>query len=170
MKPLAPGDTERLSFRPWRPEDLQPFHAICSNPQVMRHVGNGQVWSRARTSRFIQNAGDVLRSHGCCQWALIHKPDRLLIGYCGFAHTSVGPEIGWRLSPQYWGQGLATEAACAALKHGFESLEFRQVMATVQAPNQASIRVVEKLGMQLQRRFERGGREVILYAATRADL
>jgi len=130
----------------------------------MQHVGDGRVWSREQTGEFIQNAVETLRDHGYCQWPMIHKADCKLIGYCGFVNTGDAPEIGWRLAPGYWGQGLATEAAQAVVKHGTGTVGFQRVIASVQAANAASIRVIEKLGMTLVKRFDRDGREVLSYA------
>ncbi|MCA9174312.1 MAG: GNAT family N-acetyltransferase [Planctomycetales bacterium] len=160
----APPDTNRLSFRAWLDDDLDRFHDICSDPRVMEHVGNGEVWSRQQAAQFIQSATGTLREQGFCQWPVFHKSDHRLIGYCGFVKTGIAPEIGWRLSPEYWGKGLATEAARAILQYGFETLRFNCVVATVQAANAASIRVIDKLGMQLEDRFDRAGREVRIYA------
>ena len=165
MTPLAPPGTDRLSFRVWMDEDLVRFHQICSDLQVMEYVGDCLVWSRQRTGQFIKSAIDTSRQHGYCQWAVIHKADQQLIGYCGFVKTDTAPEIGWRLAPEYWAQGLATEAARATLKHGIETLGFQKVIATVQAANTASIRVIEKLGMTLEKSFDRDGREVLVYVA-----
>lgn len=167
MTRSAPPASDRMVFRAWREGDLECFHTLCSDPQVMRHVGDGRAWSRERTAEFIASAGETLRRKGYCQWALIHKADRQLIGYCGFVASQAEPEIGWRLSPRYWGRGLATEAARAALRHGFETLGFQRVLATVQEGNVASIRVVEKLGMQPLGRFRRSGRAVLLFSATK---
>lgn len=161
----VPPHTDRLAFREWNEGDLDRFHEICSDPQVMQFVGNGQAWTRDRTGQFIQSASDMLREHGYCQWALTHKTDGKLIGYCGFVNLDDAPEIGWRLALENWGKGLATEAARAILKHGIETLGFQRVIATVQAANVASIRVIEKLGMTLVKSFDRGGSEVMLYSA-----
>jgi ribosomal-protein-alanine N-acetyltransferase len=130
----------------------------------MKFVGNSQAWRKDRTGQFIRSASNMLRELGYCQWALFHKGDGNLIGYCGFVDDNE-PEIDWRLAPELWGNGLATEAAFAVLKHGIDTLGFRRVIATVQAANLASIRVIEKLGMTLVRRFDRDGREVMLYSA-----
>ena len=56
-------------------------------------------------------------------------------------------DIGYRLHPDYWGKGLATEAARATLRYGFETLALDEVIALVLPGNAASIRVLEKLGM-----------------------
>jgi ribosomal-protein-alanine N-acetyltransferase len=165
MIPPVPPDTGRLAFREWNDDDLGRFHAICSEPQVMQFVGDGQVWATDRTLQFIQSATEMLREHGFCQWPLIHKADGKLIGYCGVVNTDTNPEIGWRLAPEYWGQGLATEAAKAVLTHGIKTLGFQRVIATVQTANVASIRVIEKLGMTLVERYDRDGREIMLHSA-----
>lgn len=156
--------TERLIFRDWQTSDLEAFHSICSDPRVMRFVGDGRPWPQDRTREFIQRSIESSKARGFCQWPLIHKADLALIGYCGFVHSGDRAEIGWRLAAAHWGQGLATEAARCALKHGFEVLGFASVFATVQASNRASIRIVEKLGMQPESIFERRGREMAVYS------
>lgn len=130
----------------------------------MRFVGDGAPWSRHTTELFIEREQVQAAAHGFCRWALIHAADSRLIGFCGFAASDEGPEIGWRLAPAYWGRGLASEAARAALHHGFETLGFSQVIATVQPDNRASIRIVEKLGMLFQQRVQRNGRELAVYS------
>lgn len=163
-------ETTRLTFRDWQLDDVEPFHVICSDPRVMQFVGDGRPWSRDKTRSFIERAMAASRSLGYCQWPLIYKPDAQLIGYCGFVAAEGGAEIGWRLSPQYWGQGLATEAARCALQYGFETLEFESVKATVQARNPPSIRIVEKLGMQVESSFQRDGNEMLLFSIRRAGI
>lgn len=165
-----PPETERLIFRDWDAADSQPFHALCADPSVMQFVGDGEPWSLERTEHFIARAREMSQTLGFCQWPMIHKPRSAVIGFCGFVPTSDGAEIGWRLAKEYWGRGLATEAARAVLKHGFETLGFQRIVATVQSPNRASIRVIEKLGMQPESRFHRSGREVILFSITRQHI
>ena len=104
-----PPDTDRLAFGEWNDDDLDRFHAICSDPQVMQFVGDGQAWEKDRTGQFIQFATEMFREHGFCQWALIHKVDGELIGYCGFVNSDDATEIGWRLAPEYWGKGQPCE-------------------------------------------------------------
>ncbi|MBC7817833.1 MAG: GNAT family N-acetyltransferase [Planctomycetaceae bacterium] len=159
-----PLETERLIFRDWTAADLEPFHALCSDPGVMQFVGDGEPWSWERTEQFVARAREMSQTLGFCQWPVIHKAESGLIGFCGFVPASDGVEIGWRLAKEFWGRGLATEAARAVLKHGFESLGFQRVIATVQSPNLASIRVIEKLGLKPESRFHRNGREVILFS------
>lgn len=159
-----PPATERLIFRDWNVADLAAFHVLCSDADVMQFVGDGAPWSWERTQQFIERAIEMSQTLGFCQWPLIHKASSALIGFCGFVPAGDGAEIGWRLAKESWGKGLATEAASAVLKHGFETLGFHRIVATVQSANRASIRVVEKLGMKLEATFLRDGREVLLFA------
>jgi RimJ/RimL family protein N-acetyltransferase len=63
-------------------------------------------------------------------------------------------EIGWRLDPDYWGRGLATEAAAAVLRDGFERLGFSRLISIIYRENVASRRVAEKIGLRLWREVE----------------
>ena len=163
---IIPLETERLIFRNWNAADLETLHSLCADPSVMQFVGDGKPWSRERTEQFVAHAREMSQSLGFCQWPVIHKDRSVLIGFCGFVPASDGAEIGWRLAKEYWGRGLATEAARAGLKHGFETLGFQRVIATGQSPNRASLRVVEKIGLKRESHFYRNGREVILFSMT----
>lgn len=57
-------------------------------------------------------------------------------------------ETGWRLARAHWGQGYATEAARAALMHGFGPLGLREIVAYAAVGNRASRRVMERIGMR----------------------
>ena len=164
-----PLETERLMIRDWAATDLEPFHSLCADPSVMEFVGDGTPWPRERSEQFVARAREMSRALGYCQWPVIDKPRSALIGFCGFVPASDGVEIGWRLAKESWGQGLATEAARAVLRFGFETLGFQRIIATVQSANRASIRVVEKLGMQAESSFHRSGREVILFSINREE-
>lgn len=130
----------------------------------MQHVGDGNPWPVERTKQWIDRAREMSKSNGYCQWALIHKESSALIGFCGFVPKSDGAEIGWRLTKEYWGKGLATEAALHLLKYGFTNLGFRRVIAKVQSLNRASMRVCEKLGMKPKSKFLRNDRDLVLYS------
>lgn len=166
---MIPIETDRLIFRDWTPADLGPFHSICTDLAVMQFVGDGTPWSIERTRQWIEGASEMSKKGGYCQWALVLKATSALIGFCGFIPADDGAEIGWRLAKDCWGQGLATEAARTALKHGFDELGFPRVIATVQSQNRASIRVCDKLGMTLEARIQRNGREVTLFSINRAQ-
>ena len=165
---IAP-QSARLIFRDWLDDDVPAFHAINSDPQVMRYVADGQVWPISRSQQFMELASEMLERIGFCQWAVIHRSSGCLVGFCGLVDTGDGPEIGWRLARDYWGQGLATEAAAAVLNHARDTLRLSRVVATVQVANAASVRVIEKLGMSKDRTFRRDGRAVAVYSCDLAS-
>jgi RimJ/RimL family protein N-acetyltransferase len=164
---MIPPPTDRLTFRDWSLADVPAFDAICSDPNVMQFVGDGTPWSLERTEQFIFRAIEMSQSLGFCQWPVIETSRSVLIGFCGFVPADDGAEVGWRLSKDCWGRGLATEAARAVITYGFETMEFSRIVATVQSANRASIRIAEKLGMTLESCFQRHGRETSLYSMTR---
>lgn len=78
-----------------------------------------------------------------------------------------GFELAWALAPRWWGNGYATEAARAALDHAFTAWRRDRVISLINAENQASIRVAERLGEWLQGRTDLFGREMLVYGIDR---
>jgi RimJ/RimL family protein N-acetyltransferase len=92
------------------------------------------------------------------------------MGFCG-ARTIAGgePELLYGLRREWWGQGLATECAGAVLDHLFGALGLAEVVALADAPNTASVRVMERLGMAFERRAEHHGLDTVFYRLRAAD-
>lgn len=76
-------------------------------------------------------------------------------------------EVGWSFNPERWGDGLATEAAKASLEWGFDTVGVDEIVAFTMPENHASRRVMEKLGMEYVRDFERKGFPQVLYRTAR---
>jgi len=77
-----------------------------------------------RRSGFIDKGIEVAKTRGWILWPVIHRDDAVLIGFCGFSDEfPPDVEIGWRFLPDYWGKGLATEAAKAVMQYGFDTIE-----------------------------------------------
>ena len=96
-----------------------------------------------------------------------------LIGFCGLQPLPETDdiEIGWWLARAWWGCGLATEAARAALRDAFARIGLARVVAIAQPANTASIRIMQKLGMRFERMAEPRGIPVAMYALPKtADL
>jgi RimJ/RimL family protein N-acetyltransferase len=87
--------------------------------------------------------------------ALIEKASGRLVGLCGTQPlgTTGDLEIGWWLAQDVWGRGYATEAGGAAMRHVLETLGRPRVVAIIDVPNEASKRVVGRLGMQYEGRY-----------------
>jgi RimJ/RimL family protein N-acetyltransferase len=146
---MAPIETRRLYLRLFEPTDLEALAEINRDPEVMHYTGNGNPVSREETERRLGSYLKHWREHGFGLRAAVHKDDRILIGFCGlqFIADAAEIEIGFRLAQQYWGQGLATEAATATLRHGLATLGLDRIVGLAQPANIASQRVLEKSGL-----------------------
>ncbi len=81
------------------------------------------------------------------------KNEKKIIGTCGFIDYEENhhkAELAYALSPNYWGQGFATEAAKACIRYGFERLQLNRIAAGCHASNAQSERVMKRLGMQYE--------------------
>jgi RimJ/RimL family protein N-acetyltransferase len=142
--------TGRLTLRSWRADDVDPFHAICSDPAVMATLG--PVLSRKETAALIERVARIEERHGHTFWALERREDARLIGWCGAIRGAVGPivdkaEIGWRLVRDAWGQGYASEAARATLDWLFLNRGDDAAWAITSDGNSRSRALMERLGM-----------------------
>jgi ribosomal-protein-alanine N-acetyltransferase len=158
-------ETDRVIVRQWVPDDWKRLRPLATDPRVLKYIGNGEPWSDERIRGFVNGGIAMAKTRGWLLWPLIHKADSELIGFCGF-NSGFAPEveIGWWLRPEYWGRGLATEAARAVMSYGFETFGFPRLISVAQPANQRSIRVMEKLGMSFDRRFIHNEIEVVCYA------
>ncbi len=145
-------ETERLSLRSWRDTDRAAFAEINHDPEVMRHLG-GSV-DRRMSDAMIDRQMAVQRDQGHCFWAVERIEDARLIGFCGLhvgGHPGAGVadelEIGWRLSPDAWGQGYAREAATASIAWGFANTDRPRIAAWTVPANTASWGLMLRLGM-----------------------
>lgn len=146
-------ETEHLTLRDWRAEDVAPFIHHTNTEPVMRWLGG--VKSEDEMRDVVE--GRLMRwqrERGFTFWVVERKADGELLGFCGLklADQPGSPiegeyEIGWRLREDAWGQGYGKEAAAASLTHAFEKLGAPHVVAITYPQNEASWRLMERLGM-----------------------
>jgi ribosomal-protein-alanine N-acetyltransferase len=161
-------ETERLFLRDWVPDDWRRYKPLATDPHVLRYIGRGEPSTDEKIQGFINGGIQKSRDRGWILWPVIYRNDAELIGFCGFADGfPPDVEIGWRLRPDYWGKGLATEIATAVMSYGWQRFEFPRVVAVMQPGNRASIRVAEKLGMSFEAEFLHQGIQVLQYMKTR---
>lgn len=160
-------ETERLILREFQPEDYPELSPILANPNVMKFSVSDRL-SVAQTQEKIESFINSYRQHGFGKWAVFLKQKKQIIGYCGIAIEEIDgqqeTELGYRLSDRYWGKGLATEAAQAALQYGLNYLKLPYILAVVEPANTASIRVIEKLGMKYKSQTIFQGLEMNVYS------
>lgn len=164
-------ETQRMKLSRWEPADAVAFRPIAQDPIVMRYVNNGEPWSDAKVGEFIARQMRHISLRGFCFWKIQRKPDGRLIGLCGLQALPLGcrweVEIGWWLTPRYWGRGLASEAASAVMSAARNSLRTNRIVAIAVAENYASRRIMQKIGMRYERNVRHRGFQVVLYATRR---
>lgn len=146
-------ESERLLFRDHEPADLDSYCEMEADPEVRRYVG-GAPRPRAEAERKFRNG--LHRPEGRClwMWATVYKPEGRYIGRCGvYPHFGTAGEgsLAFYLARAYWGRGLATEAGRTFVIFGFNKLKLSRIVTAVQVGNDASVRVLEKLGFTLFR-------------------
>jgi len=151
MDPDVPLHTDRLQLRRWRPSDRAPFIRLNADLRVMEHFP-ALLTPQESTQMMARIEGHFVH-HGFGLWAAELRSTGEFAGFIGLniptfeSHFTPCVEIGWRLAPEFWGRGLATEGACAVLQHAFTALALPEIVAFTVPANRRSRRVMEKLAM-----------------------
>lgn len=165
-------ETARLILRQFHYADLDDLGAILRHREVMRYSLSGPK-TRLETREFIQRCLATYLAQRYGIWAVVLKPDRLLIGYSGLIPQMINGrremEIGYRLAYEHWGNGYATEAAGAVRDYAFTVLQLPRVIAIIEPENTRSWHVAEKIGMAYEQDSVFGGKDVRIYALNRVN-
>ena len=154
MIPMPTLETRRLVIRPCAMDDLHPMHRLLD--VELREAELGTVGAQTLPER-----------------AVVHKHTQQLIGACGFvpcldtfeqlaalsptprpsSHWLSTPEFGlfYAITPAFQGQGYATEATQALVDYAFQHLRLKRIVATTTYENAASMGVMRKIGMRIER-------------------
>jgi [ribosomal protein S5]-alanine N-acetyltransferase len=163
-------ETDRLRLRPLAREDVDALHRLLVEPGVRRHLLDDEVIRRERTASFVETSLASFEAHGHGLRGVMPKNADALIGFCGFwlFHEPPRLELLYGLSEAHWHRGFATEVATEMIQYGFDTLSFERVEASTDAPNGASVVVMERAGMTFWKRELTDGRDTIYYAITRS--
>ena len=144
-------ETARLLLRPLRVTDTEDMYAYAKNPEVTRYL----LWrphpDMQYTRSYLEYLAGRYRIGMHYEWAVVLKEENRMIGTCGFVTidcTHKRAEVGYELNPSYRGQGLIPEALRRVLQFGFTMLSLHRIEARYMIGNDASLRVMEKVGMQ----------------------
>jgi RimJ/RimL family protein N-acetyltransferase len=172
--------TPRLILREFTEGDVPDVHAYASRMETVRYTDWGPN-TEEQTREFM--ARKILRQREEPRWtwdlAAQCRANGRVIGTVGVTITRQSHregELGYVFSPDYWGQGYATEATVALLRFGFGELKLHRIFATCDPRNRASSRVLEKAGMRYEGHLrdhliQRGAwRDSLLYAILETDV
>jgi [ribosomal protein S5]-alanine N-acetyltransferase len=171
-------ETERLVLRQITRDDAEDIFKYLSDENVMKYYGLEPFKSTDEALKEIEWYQSTFEENSGIRWGITIKGQGKVIGSCGFLnmvqqhHRS---EIGFELSEDFWGQGIASEALAAVIMFGFEQLNLQRIQALIEPPNVPSQKLVEKNGFikeGLLRNFEfTGGKfdDLYMYSLLKQD-
>lgn len=142
--------TPRLALREFVVTDFDELYRLDSDPIVMRYVNDGRGLTRGEVRHALVR---MLASYplypGLGVWRASRCDDDAFVGwFClKYCPPTCDVEVGYRLVPEAWGQGLATEGAAALVAHAFDGLELFRVIGVTHPQNRASQNVLAKSGL-----------------------
>lgn len=141
----------RLLLRELNPTDVDALALVLSDPQTMRYYP--EPFDRAGVEQWIECNRQRYQTDGVGLWAMEFRETREMIGDCGIIRQQVEDEplyeIGYHLRRDFWGQGLATEAAVACRDWAFSHLKTERMISLIRPENLPSRRVAERNGMTI---------------------
>lgn len=144
--------TSRLLLRQWRDSDAAAFATLNADPEVMAYFP--APLTRQESDQAMARYQQHFADRGWGFWAVERRESAAFIGFVGLNVPNYAlpfapcVEIGWRLARSAWGSGLASEAARAALRYGFEALNLEEIVSFTSQHNQRSQAVMQRLGMR----------------------
>lgn len=148
-------ETPRLLLRHQVLSDLDDLWALYCDPEITKYIPDAP--------RSREEAQEELEwhQHGHPKhpqlglWATIHKASGKFIGRCGLLPWTIEErqevEVAYTIAREFWGQGLATEAAEAILRYGLDELKLTRLICLIDPDNVASQRVAEKMGLAFEK-------------------
>ena len=145
--------TCRLVLRPMSVRDTDDMFSYASRADLTEYLLWAPHASRGYTRDYLKYIESRYRIGDFYDWAVVERESGRMIGTCGFTrfdppHNSA--EIGYVLNPDYHGRGYATEVSDRVIRYGFEELGLHRIEAKFMQGNDASLRVMEKLGMTFE--------------------
>jgi len=159
-------ETNRLILRPFELSDAQAAFGWLGDPVVMRFTPTGPDKSIEETKTRLVAFVNHQQAHDFSKWLVLDRDSGVAIGDSGLLvlQDYGWIDLGFRFAQQYWGKGLATEAASAWVRAAFDEFYLKRLGAFVHPENVASIRVLEKVGFREERHETVMGMDSIVFS------
>lgn len=167
-------ETDRLLVREFTEDDVDAAWRIYGDPEVSRWLGGSLVHDSVEQTRdLLRRVSSWERTDGLGLWAVVEKATGDLIGGAELLNASMGGqeqvEVGYHFRRDTWGKGYATELAAAILRHGFEVARLECIVGVHLTGNEASARVLRKIGMREQGMVDYNGTPVHYFTLDRRE-
>ncbi len=160
-------ETARMALRRLCLEDAPFIRELVNEPSWIRFIGDRGVRSLDDARAYLARGPIAMYERcGFGLWLCESKPAGEPLGICGLVKrdTLEDVDLGFAFLPRFWGLGYAHESAAAVLDYAREVLELDHVVAITSPDNEASIRLLRKLGLRLEKTLEVGGLATQLFA------
>lgn len=164
-------ETERLFIRKFAPEDLPRLIEMRSDPEVNVYLGGTKMQNPESLAKRIEFYMNCFEKYGFAMSAMIWKETDEIIGWSGLQPLDETEEIevGYGMIKDFWGKGIALEAARAWLEFGFHQKNLERIVAVAYPENKNSWRIMERLGMRYEKTEPHYGAECVFYAISREE-
>jgi RimJ/RimL family protein N-acetyltransferase len=159
-------ETENLKLRKMNINDVENLMKIFSDPIAMQYYPS--TYPKEVALKWINWNLVNYEKHQSGLWICELKEDGTFVGQCGIIPQVVDDveemEIGYLFVRDYWGKGLATEAAIAVRDYGFNNLGLQRLIATIYHKNTPSVKLAERIGMTFEKRTFVGKSDDFIYS------
>ena len=144
-----------IHLRSATPQDEGKIHQLFCIPEVFEYLADGKEPPPSIASTWINAAVADRAKYGGGLWVLVHRSDQSVGGVVRLSGDDNGElELAYLLHPSFWGLGLATRMAHTVMMRAFGTGLVATIWAGADVPNQASIAVMQRLGMQFRREVQ----------------
>jgi len=167
--PVNVLETDRLLLRKLTIDDAEFILELLNEPSFLHFIGDKGVRTLEDAREYILR-GPIAsyERHGFGLYLTALKEGAVPIGMCGLLkrESLADVDIGFAFLPRFWSKGYALESALAVKAYGLDILGLERIVAITNPDNEASIRLLEKLGLKYERlvRLSEGAPEIKLYA------
>ena len=165
----GPMTSKRTILRPFAERDADELLTLFRDPAVRLYLLDDSLVSAEWVHDEIVASDARFANSGTGLWSIRLANDVSIIGFVGFREFFDPPQLQllYGLLPGHWGRGLATEVAATVCDHAFRELGFSEVVAAIDIPNEASGRVLERIGMRLERTTHEGSEGTAFFVLDR---
>lgn len=150
-------ETERLILRHLEPDDVMPLFVLYRDPEMRRYFPDGTLTLEETREEIDWFRHGHPRHPELGLWATVERSSGAFLGRCGLLPWTIDGEhqveLAYLIDKARWGEGLATEAAHAIVRHAREALGVRRLICFITEGNEASARVAVKVGMTFERHY-----------------
>ena len=149
-------ESDRLLFRELCLNDAKDLYFIESNDDVVKYMDKYKMGSIEASKKYIDFCCEEFKNRNAIEWGIIEKSSNKYIGNFGFwkiIEKHCRGEIGYSLSPNYWGNGYMSETLKTIMTFGFNKLKLHSIEANVNPDNKKSIKLLEQNGFKKEAYF-----------------